>query len=260
MLNFCSLYSGSTGNSLFVESNTTKILIDAGVSAKKIQEALLKINTNIEDLDAILITHEHVDHVRGIGVISKKYNIPIYSTLKTWSALDKYSENISVHNKKSFNIGEDFEIGNFKVSSFEIPHDAVDPCGFNVFCDGKKLSIATDVGHITADILTNLKDSDFIMLEANHDPEILKCGNYPYILKQRILGSHGHMSNSLAAETICKLANNNLKNVMLGHLSKENNFPELAYKTVEQELINNNLNINLNIASPIEPSPIINVS
>lgn len=237
MLNFCSLYSGSSGNSLFVESENTKLLVDAGVSSKKIEEALANLEIDPTSIDGILITHEHSDHVQGLGTFAKKFNLPVFVNEKTLDAMPKQKEKISEKNIKLFNINEKFEIGDLKVKPFSIPHDAANPCGFNIFKDDKKISIATDIGHMTNGVLKNLEDSIFIMLESNYDPEVLKYSKYPYQLKTRIAGPDGHLSNELAGKTISYLLNSGLKQAVLGHLSKQSNFPELAYKTVIDEIM-----------------------
>ena len=265
MFKFCSLYSGSTGNSLFVGTDNTKILVDAGESAKKIADALHEIDINISEIDGIIITHEHSDHIKGLGTISKKYNIPVYANSGTWNAMPEQSNKILLENKKIFNTHCDFTIGDLNISPFAIPHDAAEPCGFNIYHKNNKISIATDLGHIDSNIINKLENSSFILLESNYDPEILKYSSYPYLLKQRISGPNGHLSNMSAGKAISHLLNTGLKSVMLGHLSKENNFPELAYKTVVNELIENNKefdlkSFNLSIAKRYEPSSIINIS
>jgi phosphoribosyl 1,2-cyclic phosphodiesterase len=264
MLNFCSLYSGSTGNCLFVQSKNTNILVDAGVSLKKIEEALSSILISADTISAIIITHEHSDHIKGIGTLSKKYNIPVFANKETWNQIPlEQKAKIAEQNIKTFEICEKFTIGDIDILPFHIPHDAANPCGFNIYNESSKISIATDLGHITPEILKNLENSSFILLESNYEPEILKCCSYPYLLKKRIDGPTGHLSNNLAGQTISKLIPLGLNSVMLGHLSKENNFPELAYKTVLEELKNNNYTencINLNIADRYSPSKIISVS
>lgn len=262
MLNFCSLYSGSSGNSLFVETENAKILIDAGVSSKKIENALNDININPYTLDGILVTHEHSDHVQGLGTFSKKFDLPVFVNQETLDAMPKQRDKIKEENIKKFKITDYFEIGDLKITPFSIPHDAANPCGFNISNGEKKLSIATDIGHMTKEILKVLEQSSFVMLEANYDPEVLKCSSYPFLLKSRIAGPNGHLSNQLAGKTISHLLKSGLKNAMLGHLSKESNFPELAYQTVVDELILNNYNENslsLSVASRDLHSKVIEV-
>ena len=262
MFKFCSLYSGSSGNSFFIQTSNTKILVDAGESAKKINAALSSIDIDVNDLDAIIVTHEHLDHVRGLGTLSKKHNIPIYANIKTWEAMPEQSAKISINNKKTFNSNDFFEIGDLKIRPFQIPHDAADPCGFNFFNGNEKISIATDIGHMTSDIIHKLEDSSFILLESNYDINVLKCSSYPYLLKKRIAGPNGHLPNNEAGKTISYLIKSGLNKVMLGHLSKESNFPELAYKTVMEELISSKQadnNISISVASRHKPSPLLDL-
>ena len=260
MFNFCSLYSGSSGNSLLVETENTKLLIDAGVSSKKIETALNNLNIDPSSINGILITHEHSDHVQGLGTFSKKFDLPVFVNQKTLDAMPKQKEKIPEKNIKKFTIEEKFEIGDIKIKPFAIPHDAANPCGFNIFKDNKKISIATDIGHMTNGILKNLEDSIFVLLESNYDPEVLKFSRYPYPLKSRIAGPNGHLSNELAGKTISHLLGSGLEQAMLGHLSKESNFPELAYKTVVDEIISSNYSENslkLSVASRDIPGNII---
>ena len=262
MLKFCSLYSGSSGNCLYVDSNNTKILIDSGTSCKKICEGLASINSSIENIDAILVTHEHSDHIQSLGMVSKKFDIPVYANLETWNAMESQKAKISEKNIHIFENDTDFLIKDLTIHPFSTPHDAANPCGFNIHNGKKRLSIATDLGHMDNKIIEELKGSSFILLESNYDPEILKVSRYPFSLKNRISGPNGHLSNSTAGKTISVLMKNDLKEVMLGHLSKENNFPELAYQTVAEELMNSNNDINtikLSVASRTNPSKIINL-
>lgn len=262
MFNFCSLYSGSSGNSLFVETDNTKLLIDAGVSCKKIETALNNIEVDPNSIDGILVTHEHIDHVQGLGTLSRKFDLPVFVNQETLDAMPKQKDKILDKNIKTFKLSENFEIGDLTIHPFSIPHDAANPCGFNIYNEDKKISIATDIGHMTNNILKNLEESLFVMLEANYDPEILRFSSYPFTLKSRIAGPTGHLSNEIAGKTISHLLKSGLKNAMLGHLSKESNFPELAYQTVVDELISNNYNQNslqLNVASRDSQSKIISL-
>ena len=260
MFRFCNLYSGSSGNCSFIESNNTKLLIDCGNSCKKISEALTSIGSNLSEIDAILLTHEHSDHVKGLQVTCKKYNIPIYASEGTFSRI---KQDIPDQSKKIFNTNEGFEIKDLRILPFSIPHDAADPCGFNIIHNNSKVSIATDIGHITNSIINNIEGSSFMLLESNYEPEMLMCSKYPYSLKRRILGPNGHLSNEDASTAINSLIKAGVNDIMLGHLSRENNFPELAYKTVMESIISNKINANklsLKVASRTMPDDLINIS
>ena len=262
MFNFCSLYSGSSGNCLFIETENTKLLIDAGVSLKKIEEGLDKVNVEPSSLNGILVTHEHSDHIKSLGSLSKKFDIPVFANQKTFDAMPKQVEKISDKNIHKFNVNEKFCINDIEINPFSIYHDAADPCGFNFFSQNKKISIATDIGHMDKAILEKLENSIFLLLEANYDPEVLKYTKYPFVLKQRIAGPNGHLPNEMAGKVINYLSNSGLKTAMLGHLSKESNFPALAYQTVIDELISNNTDIskfNLSVASRDQVGDIINI-
>jgi phosphoribosyl 1,2-cyclic phosphodiesterase len=243
---FCSLYSGSSGNSIFVSSGNTRILIDAGLPGKSIENALIEIKENPQELDAIFVTHEHSDHIRGVGVLSRKYNIPVFASAKTWDGMLKTVGNVKEHNikvidKKSLNI-KDMDIINYS-----IPHDAADPLGYAVCFGGKKVCVATDLGYFTDEVKNNIIDADIVLLESNHDVEMLKFGPYPYVLKRRILSDVGHLSNESCGKAIVDILNGKQKNVILGHLSKTNNYPELAYQTVVNILNENKVKIGQDI-------------
>jgi len=238
MFKYCSLYSGSSGNSFFVQSNTTSILVDAGVSLKKMCTAFDEKDIDGKKINAILVTHDHIDHTKSIAALSNKFDIPVYANKKTWEAIPDIANKIAESNKKVFNISDLFTIGDIEVFAFHIPHDAADPCGFNLYNSGKKISIATDLGYVSQDLLNHLKDSSSVLLEANYDTDVLKYSRYPYLLKQRISSNKGHLSNVSAAKAINYLYNYGLNSALLIHISKENNFPELAYETVKSETQN----------------------
>lgn len=220
------------------------------------------LEVSASNLDGLIVTHEHVDHIQSVGNLSKKFNIPVFATSQTFDAMPKQSEKIADSNKKNINIDEKFSVGDIDILPFSIPHDAANPCGYTLFSDNKKISIATDIGHMNNDILKHIDGSEFILLEANYDPEVLKYTKYPFKLKSRIAGPTGHLSNKVAGQTINYLIKSGLKNAILGHLSKESNFPELAYQTVLDELISNGTNLdnfNLSIASRDLPGNLIHI-
>lgn len=241
MIKFCNLFSGSSGNSTYLETPTTKLLIDAGVSCTRISNALESIGSSIKSINGILISHEHSDHVKGIEIIAKKYSIPIYATSKTWEALDKY--NISSELKNIFTPNAKFKIGDISILPFSIPHDAADPCAFSLFNETKKITVATDIGHLDDELITKMYASDILLIESNYDRDTLICGPYPYMLKKRIQSDVGHLSNEMAGKAIKTLYENGVCNFILGHLSKENNFPELAYQTILNEIKTSSCNL-----------------
>ena len=199
---------------------------------------------------------------KAFGTLSKKFDLPVFVNQQTLDAMPKQRDKISSNNIKTFKVSEKFEIGDLTINPFSIPHDAVNPCGFNICKDDKKISIATDIGHINNNIIKHIDGSEFILLEANYDPEVLKYTKYPFKLKSRIAGPTGHLSNQVAGQTINYLIKSGLKNAILGHLSKESNFPELAYQTVVDELISNGTNLdnfNLSIASRDVPGKLLNI-
>jgi len=235
-MRFCSLFSGSSGNCLFVGTDNAKILIDGGVSGSKIATALKEIGENPEDLSAIFVTHEHNDHISGVGIMSRKYNIPIIATEKTWKAMRNSLGKLSEENIVTMNKGTTRTINDIQVKNFATSHDAADPVAYSFECGGKKVAIATDTGCITQEVRDNVIGSDLILLESNHDVDMLKNGIYPDYLKKRILGDRGHLSNVVAADFLTELALSGTKHFFLGHLSQENNTPECAFETSENML------------------------
>jgi phosphoribosyl 1,2-cyclic phosphodiesterase len=230
---FCPLFSGSSGNSLFVGAEDTRILIDAGLSGRTVCQALGSIGILPDTLDAILVTHEHSDHIKGIGILSRRYHLPVYANERTWNIMDGQLGAIPAGCRRIFDTGTSFYIKSLEVQPFAIPHDAVDPVGYRVFYGGHSIATATDVGHMAGSVLANLSGADLILLESNHDPEMLRNNeHYSAQLKKRILGKHGHLSNSDCAEALVKLYRTGVRHAILGHLSKENNTPELALRTV----------------------------
>ena len=234
MISFCSLASGSSGNSQFIGNKNTKILLDAGLSGKYIREALSGIGVNSEELDGIVITHEHSDHIKGVGVMMRKYDLPIYLTGGTWEAVKNSIGKINEERVNIIEKGKEFNIKDILIKPISISHDANDPVAYKFLNGQGSIGVLTDLGVYTDEIVDEVKTCDLVMLEANHDIEMLKMGSYPYYLKRRILSSLGHLSNESSGEMASKLVKNGItRNIILGHLSKENNFPELAYETVK---------------------------
>ena len=231
-LQFCPLFSGSSGNAVYVGTDKTKILIDAGLSGAKVTAELGKIGVTPGELSAILVTHEHADHISGVGVLSRRYHLPVYATLGTWAAMSAKLGAIDVGCRIEFEAGEDFSIGDLDIRPFPIPHDAADPVGYAVSAAGAKVAVATDIGVVRESWLRELEGADVLLLEANHDVDTLKAGRYPYELKRRILSNRGHLSNDDAGAAAAEMVRRGVRVIVLGHLSGENNFPELAYASV----------------------------
>jgi len=233
-----SIASGSSGNSIYVGSDKTHILIDAGISFKRIEEGLNSADLSTRDLSAICITHEHSDHAKSLGVIARKLGIPMYATRGTIEAL----KNDSTLGDYSYDLFTEIEpdvitsIGDIRIKPFSVYHDAADPVGYRLSCDNKSIAIATDTGHYDDYILSNIINLDALLIEANHDIRMLETGSYPYYLKRRILGDSGHLSNENCGRLLSKALNDNIRHILLGHLSKENNYPELAYEAVKLEI------------------------
>lgn len=236
MIKYSILASGSTGNSIYVGNEKFNILIDAGLSGKKIEESLNQIGVNPKLLNAIFITHEHDDHVRGIGVLSRKYNIPIYANLKTLSNLPANVGTIDDELKKVFDTGSIQRFETLEIESFGISHDAAEPVGYVIKEGNTKLSIVTDLGYVSNKIKEKINGSDAFIFEANHDVHMLRMSSYPWSIKQRILSDVGHLSNEASGEALAEVINSNTQKVYLAHLSKENNLLELAILTVKNIL------------------------
>lgn len=244
---FCTIVSGSSGNCTYIGTDHTKILVDAGVSGKQIEAGLAKIQLTGADIDAIFITHEHLDHIKGAGIFSRRFNIPIYATCDTWVAMEEGLGKIAHSNKRCVYPQEHYLFNDLVIHPFSIPHDAADPVGYNVLVEKKKITVATDIGHVTDRLRGDLIDSDILLLEANHDRDMLNAGRYPWPLKKRILGDYGHLANDVAGELLASVVTGKMKYAFLGHLSEENNSPRLAFKTVEQILEKNKIEVGRHI-------------
>lgn len=241
-MNLCSIASGSSGNCIYIGSQDTNILMDVGISAKRIEQGLTSIGVNPAELDGILISHEHSDHVSGLGVMARRYQIPIYATVETINAILRI-KSVGRISEELFRIIEpdvSFLIKDIEVNPFAISHDASNPVCYTFVHDGHKMGVATDLGKYDDYIVSSLSGCEALLLEANHDIHMLQVGSYPYVLKRRILGDRGHLSNDNSGRLICELFHDNLRHIILGHLSKENNYPDLAYETVKYEIEQSN--------------------
>ena len=235
-MKLCPLCSGSSGNATYIEAGNARLLIDAGLSCKRITELLERVGVDPRTLSAILITHEHIDHVRGVNILSKKYDIPVYANADTWSVLKAPLRDVAAKNVCVFESDRDFYLAGARILPFSVPHDAVHCVGFTVSAQGHKVGVCTDLGHVDARILSILSGCDLLLFEANHDVDMLMAGSYPYLLKKRILSGNGHMNNDDCGRALVKLHETGVKNVILGHLSQENNYPALAMIAVRSVL------------------------
>ncbi|MBP2654008.1 MAG: fold metallo-hydrolase [Firmicutes bacterium] len=226
------LASGSTGNATFLNLGDTNILVDAGISARRIKKELDEIDVNVEDLDAVLITHEHRDHINGLSTLTRKYGVPVYARPDTWKAILDQAVAKDVPINCRVNMADSLDIGDVKVEPFSISHDAADPVGFSLYHRQTKCAVATDLGFVTEKVKKALAFADVVVLEANHDVDMLKQGSYPWYLKNRILSNRGHLANTDTGWTLARLARKNQCHTFLAHLSQENNRPEVAEKTV----------------------------
>ena len=247
MLKYCSIGSGSSGNCHYIGYKDTNILVDAGLSGKRITTGLDDINVDMENIKGIFITHEHSDHIKGAGIISRKYDIPIFANVKTWCAMKDKLGDIKDSNMKGFENDRSYSLGDLIIRPFSISHDASDAVGYNFYAENEKMSIATDIGMITDNIRRHLYKSKLVVLESNYDPNMLMMGSYPYSLKKRVMSDTGHLSNEDAAKFCIDLVKEGTERILLAHLSKENNFPELAYETSKSILAQNDIIIGQDI-------------
>ena len=234
------LASGSSGNSTIIgDSEGNNFLVDCGISCKRIINSVTELSVSPESIKGIFITHEHTDHINGLMMLMKKYRIPVFASLGTLSEIAKCKNFDSSYKKIMYkvNVNRPFYFNDFKVNCFNIPHDAAEPLGFSFEKYDTKVSVCTDFGVVTDEIEGGLKGSNALVIEANHDERLLEAGRYPFRLKRRILGDTGHISNENSGKLITKLWNEDMKHIFLGHLSDENNMPELALETVRCELL-----------------------
>jgi phosphoribosyl 1,2-cyclic phosphodiesterase len=244
MLTFCPLASGSSGNCVFMSNGGGALLIDAGLSGTRIKAALASIGSDITSVSAIFLTHEHSDHTQGAAILSRRHKIPLFATEGTWRALsgNKGVAALSDEFKKTLSPERPIVWRDMIITPFSIPHDAGEPVGYCIFSGGYKATVATDIGHAHPSLFRHLRDSDILLLESNHDVDMLKNGSYPPYLKRRILGDNGHLSNVSCGEILTALytpeksEKSESKHVFLGHLSRENNNPIIAYETVSSIL------------------------
>lgn len=268
MLRFSVLASGSSGNAVYVETENTRVLIDAGVTCKQIEAAMAEISVSMEDLDAILVTHEHSDHIKGVGVVARKVKserrkkeyeqteIPIYATEGSWHDLHGLMKDYADDCRKVIRVGDKLEFEDLLIEPFPLSHDAREPVGYVFHHGSNKLTLATDTGYMSSRVKETVADSDAYILESNHDVNMLRIGPYPWYLKKRILSDKGHLSNDSAGEALIDIMSEWTQNVWLAHLSQENNYPDLAEITVQGILDGASKRTQLHRTHPDKPTPL----
>lgn len=258
----CSIASGSSGNCTYIGDKNTNILIDAGVSRKRIVDGLKNIGVSPKEIDGIFVTHEHIDHIQGINMMVKLFDTPVYATGRTLDYIRSKDKKgvISMNHLYEVHSDECVALKDMEIMPFSISHDAADPVCYTVYSGGHKAGVATDLGVYDAYTIDHLLGSEILVLEANHDISMLEAGKYPYNLKLRILGNKGHLSNEDSGKLLCKLLGKGLQYAFLAHLSKENNYPCLAYQAVKcqiwEELGIDELPFNMSVASRDVPSAV----
>lgn len=259
-LRFSVLASGSTGNAFYIESKKEKILVDAGLSGKQLDGLFQKAKLNPQDITRILVTHEHSDHIKGLGVIARKYNLPIYANEKTWKAMEHSIGKLTVDQKFHFGMEEVKTFGDMEIESFGVSHDAAEPMFYTFRHQGKKVALVTDLGYVSERIKKTVEESDALIFEANHDVEMLRMGRYPWNVKRRILGDSGHVSNEDCGLALADIVGNNTKRVYLAHLSLDNNMKELARMSVDHVLKERGIELELRDTDPKSATSLYEVS
>lgn len=246
MNGFCPLASGSKGNCIYLGTKKTKILIDAGISGKATAMRLAEIDVDLTDIDAILITHEHTDHIKGLQALACRMGIPVFAnsdTAKGIIALMKECPKFKI-----FSTGETFEFGDIEIHPFTVQHDTLDPVAFTIRTGDLKLGFCTDIGFVTSLVSNQLQNCDYLYIEANHQPSMVHASSRPMIYKQRVLGRQGHLSNEDCAHLLASVLHPGLKHVHLAHLSSECNVPHLALEIVQKKIEEKGYQIDLSIA------------
>lgn len=258
-LRFSVLASGSTGNAFYIESEQQRLLVDAGLSGKQLDRLFGEIQIDPSTLSGILVTHEHSDHIKGLGIIARKYNLPIYANEKTWKAMGSSIGKLTTDQKFLFNMEEVKTFGDMDVESFGVSHDAAEPMFYVFHKDGKKVALVTDLGYVSERIKKTIEGADAYIFEANHDVQMLRMGRYPWSVKRRILGDSGHVSNEDSGLALADVISNETKRIYLAHLSQDNNMKDLARMSVDQVLKERGITIELHDTDPYSATPLYDV-
>ncbi|SDC42019.1 Phosphoribosyl 1,2-cyclic phosphodiesterase [Pelagirhabdus alkalitolerans] len=262
-LRFSVLASGSTGNAFYIETEKERILVDAGLSGKQIDRLMHETGIDPTTLSRILVTHEHSDHIKGLGIIARKYQLPIYANSKTWQAMDGSLGKLTLDQKFTFERDTTETFSDLDVESFGVSHDAADPMFFTFHHEGKKVALVTDLGYVSERIKKTVENADALIFEANHDVSMLQMGRYPWNVKRRILGDYGHVSNDDCAIALEDIIGDETKRIYLAHLSKDNNMKDIARMSVEQHLSAKDFGINhgltIHDTDPASPTSLYHV-
>lgn len=259
-LRFSVLASGSTGNAFYIESEQQKLLVDAGLSGKQIDHLLGEINVDPASLSGILVTHEHSDHIKGLGVMARKYNLPIYANEKTWKEMESSIGKVHIDQKFVFDMGNVMTFGDMDVESFGVSHDAAEPMFFCFHQGNKKVALVTDLGYVSERIKKTVENANAYIFEANHDISMLQMSRYPWNVKRRILGDSGHISNEDCGLALADIIGNETGRIYLAHLSKDNNMKDLARMSVGNILSERGMQVDLFDTHPDTPTSLYEVS
>ncbi|MBM7572548.1 MBL fold metallo-hydrolase [Aquibacillus albus] len=262
-ISFSVLASGSTGNAFYIATEKEKILVDAGLSGKEMERLMTEVSVNPEEITKILVTHEHSDHIKGLGIFARRHRLPIYANEKTWKAMEDSIGKIELDQKFVFNMEETKSFGDMDIESFGVSHDAAEPMFYTFHHQGKKVALVTDLGYVSERIKKTVENADALIFEANHDVSMLRMCRYPWNVKRRILGDSGHVSNDDCALALSDIIGNNTKRIYLAHLSKDNNMKELARMSVENHLneygFTTGTSLEIHDTDPKTPTPLYEV-
>lgn len=258
-MRFSVLASGSSGNAFYIETEKTRLLVDAGLSGKQMDKLFSEVAVDPTKLDGILVTHEHTDHVKGLGILARKYDLPIYANDKTWHAMEKGLGKITTDQRFHFEANTVKTFGDLDIESFSVSHDAVDPMFFAFHQGDKKVAIVTDLGYVSERIKKTIEGANAYVFEANHDVSMLQMSSYPWSVKRRILSDSGHVSNEDSGLALSEIFTNKTERIYLAHLSRDNNMKELAKMSVDQVLQERGIKANLFDTDPASPTALFDV-
>jgi phosphoribosyl 1,2-cyclic phosphodiesterase len=262
-LNFCSLSSGSSGNCYYLGNEFHGILIDAGISATSIRKFLKDMDISMQSIMGVLITHNHIDHIKGLELLTRKNSIPAFTTHKIWESIYSPRKKISRDCIREIPLQQKFHLAGFDIEAFPVSHDAPETIGFHICAGDKKVTIVTDLGHICQTSTPYIKAANFLVIESNYDEQMLENGQYPYFLKARIRSDHGHLGNHQTAAFLADNINDNLNHICLAHLSKNNNTPEMVLQTLEQTFLKKGITLNgrqrISVLNRNTPTSVINL-